>query len=136
MTEGPIATPPGMNFAIRYLTEYAYDAEVVDNLNALRVKPQGGERQRCDEFSVRLTPEVRLHRHADYFGTEVVEFEVSRPHTQLTIDVRARVSTRAPRRRRRSRAGRRSPTRPTTRPAASSCCRPTTSPRGSGRCRS
>ncbi len=96
MSEGPTATPPGMNFAIRFLTEYAYDAEVVDNLNALRVKPHGGERQRCDEFSVRLTPEVRVHRHADYFGTEVVEFEVSRPHTQLTIDVRARVSTRAP----------------------------------------
>jgi len=97
MTERPTApSPSGMNFAIRFLTEYAYDAEVVDNLNALRVKPQGGERQRCDDFAVRLTPEVRLHRHSDYFGTEVVEFEVSRPHTQLTIDVRARVSTRAP----------------------------------------
>src|SRR5579875_535776 len=96
MTEGPTATPSGMNFAIRYLTQYAYDAEVVDNLNALRVKPQSGERQRCDDFSVRLEPEVRLHRHTDYFGTEVVEFEVSRPHTQLSIDVRARVSTRAP----------------------------------------
>jgi transglutaminase-like putative cysteine protease len=83
-----------VNFAIRYLTEYAYDAEVVDNLNALRVKPAGGDRQRCDEFAVRLTPEVRLHRHTDYFGTEVVEFEISRPHTQLTIDVRARVATR------------------------------------------
>jgi transglutaminase-like putative cysteine protease len=84
-----------MNFAIRYLTEYAYDAEVVDNLNALRVKPCGGDRQRCDDFAVRLTPEVRLHRHSDYFGTEVVEFEISRPHSQLTIDVRARVATRA-----------------------------------------
>jgi transglutaminase-like putative cysteine protease len=84
-----------MNFAIRYLTEYEYDAEVVDNLNALRVKPHANGRQRCDEFSVRLTPEVRLHRHSDYFGTEVVEFEVSRPHRQLTIDVRARVSTHA-----------------------------------------
>src|ERR1700735_277730 len=82
-----------MNFAIRYLTEYDYDAEVLDNLNALRVKPSTGSRQRCDEFSVRLTPEVRLHRHTDYFGTEVVEFEVSRPHRHLTIDVRARVST-------------------------------------------
>jgi transglutaminase-like putative cysteine protease len=82
-----------MNFAIRYLTEYEYDADVVDNLNALRVKPHGNGRQRCDEFGVRLTPEVRLHRHTDYFGTEVVEFEVSRPHRQLTIDVRARVST-------------------------------------------
>jgi transglutaminase-like putative cysteine protease len=84
-----------MNFAIRYLTEYDYDADVVDNLNALRVKPHGNGRQRCDEFSVRLTPEVRLHRHSDYFGTEVVEFEVSKPHRHLTIDVRARVSTKA-----------------------------------------
>jgi transglutaminase-like putative cysteine protease len=82
-----------MNFAIRYLTEYDYDADVVDNLNALRVKPHSNGRQRVDEFSVRLTPEVRLHRHTDYFGTEVVEFEVSRPHRHLTIDVRARVST-------------------------------------------
>jgi transglutaminase-like putative cysteine protease len=84
---------PEMNFAIRYLTKYEYDSEVVDNLNALRVKPHGNGRQRCDEFSVRLTPEVRLHRHTDYFGTEVVEFEVSRPHRHLTIDVRARVGT-------------------------------------------
>jgi transglutaminase-like putative cysteine protease len=84
-----------VNFAIRYLTRYDYDSDVVDNLNALRVKPHGNGRQRCDEFSVRLTPEVRLHRHTDYFGTEVVEFEVSQPHRQLTIDVRARVSTRA-----------------------------------------
>ena len=84
-----------MHFAIRYLTEYDYDAEVVDNLNALRVKPHQNGRQRCDDFAVRLTPEVRLHRHTDYFGTEVVEFEISRPHTHLTIDVRARVSTSA-----------------------------------------
>jgi transglutaminase-like putative cysteine protease len=87
---------PEMNFAIRYLTNYDYDADVVDNLNALRVKPAGNGRQRCDEFSVRLTPEVRLHRHADYFGTEVVEFEISRPHRHLSIDVRARVSTKTP----------------------------------------
>jgi len=86
-----------MNFAIRYLTKYVYDADVVDNLNALRVKPAANGRQRVDEFSVRLTPEVRLHRHADYFGTEVVEFEVSRPHRELVVDVRARVSTEPPR---------------------------------------
>jgi transglutaminase-like putative cysteine protease len=85
-----------MNFAIRYLTDYSYGVEVVDNLNALRVKPAANGRQRCDEFNVRLDPEVRLHRHADYFGTEVVEFEVSRPHRHLTIDARARVTTEPP----------------------------------------
>ncbi|SRR5579859_3049462 len=87
---------PEMNFAIRYLTSYEYDSSVVDNLNALRVKPAANGRQRCDEFGVRLSPEVRQHRHADYFGTEVVEFEVSQPHRELRIDVRARVSTKAP----------------------------------------
>ena len=87
---------PSVNFAIRYLTQYHYDGEVVDNLNALRVRPAANSRQRCDEFSVRLEPEVRLHRHTDYFGTEVVEFEVSRPHSHLTIDVRARVVTQPP----------------------------------------
>ncbi|MGO9903846.1 MAG: transglutaminase family protein [Solirubrobacteraceae bacterium] len=85
-----------MKFAIRYLTRYDYDADVVDNLNALRVKPAANVRQRVDEFSVRLDPEVRIHRHDDYFGTEVVEFEISRPHRRLTIDVRARVSTEPP----------------------------------------
>jgi transglutaminase-like putative cysteine protease len=85
-----------VNFAIRYLTSYAYDAEVIDNLNALRVKPATNSRQRCDDFNVRLNPEVRLHRHSDYFGTEVVEFEISRPHRELTIDVRARATTTAP----------------------------------------
>src|ERR1700753_2703084 len=85
--------PPEMNFAIRYLTEYDYDADVVQTLKPTRHKPRDTSHQRCDEFSVRLTPEVRLHRHTDYFGTEVVEFEISRPHRHLTIDVRARVST-------------------------------------------
>ncbi len=85
--------PREMNFSIRYLSRYSYDADVVDNLNALRVKPAVTSRQRVDEFSVRLTPEVRLHRHNDYFGTEVVEFEISRPHRELVVDVRARVTT-------------------------------------------
>lgn len=82
-----------LNFAIRYLTKYSYDGDVVDNLNALRVRPAANGRQRVDEFSVRLSPDARLTRHYDYFGTEVAEFEITRPHRELVIDVRARVAT-------------------------------------------
>jgi transglutaminase-like putative cysteine protease len=85
-----------MNFAIRYLTEYRYDAPVTDNLNALRVKPATTATQRVDDFGVRVDPETRLHQHLDYFGTTVIEFGVSRPHDHLSIDVRARVKTSAP----------------------------------------
>lgn len=85
-----------MHFAIRFLTEYVYDAPVVDNLNALRVRPATTSTQRCDEFTVRIDPEARVGRHSDYFGTEVIEFGIVRPHTRLSIDVRARVVTAEP----------------------------------------
>ena len=82
-----------MHFAIRFLTEYRYDTQVTDNLNALRVRPATTTTQRCDEFHVRTDPESRLGRHVDYFNTEVIEFGISQPHNSLTIDVRARVVT-------------------------------------------
>jgi transglutaminase-like putative cysteine protease len=85
-----------MHFAIRFLTEYRYDAPVTDNLNALRVKPATTATQRVDDFGVRIDPETRLHQHLDYFGTTVIEFGISRPHEQLSIDVRARVKTAPP----------------------------------------
>ncbi|HUH80891.1 MAG TPA: transglutaminase family protein [Solirubrobacteraceae bacterium] len=82
-----------MHFAIRFLTEYHYDAPVTDNLNSLRVRPATTSTQRCDEFHTRIEPEARIARHLDYFGTEVIEFGVPTPHDHLTIDVRARVVT-------------------------------------------
>jgi transglutaminase-like putative cysteine protease len=85
-----------MHFAIRYLTEYRYEAPVSDNLNALRVMPATTRTQRVDDFGVRVDPESRLHQHLDYFGTTVIEFGVSRPHDHLSIDVRARVKTAPP----------------------------------------
>ena len=85
-----------MHFAIRFLTEYRYDALVTDNLNALRVRPATTSTQRCDEFHTRIEPEARVARHLDYFGTEVIEFGIPTPHDHLTIDVRARVVTSNP----------------------------------------
>jgi transglutaminase-like putative cysteine protease len=85
-----------MNFEIRYLTEYRYTQPVMDNLNALRVKPATTTTQRCDHFHVRTGPETRLQRHVDYFGTEVIEFGIPDPHDHLTIDVRAQVVTATP----------------------------------------
>jgi transglutaminase-like putative cysteine protease len=85
-----------MHFSIRFRTEYVYGAPVTDNLNALRVRPATTSGQRCDEFTVRIEPEARVGRHSDYFGTEVLEFGIVRPHTRLIIDVRARVVTAEP----------------------------------------
>ena len=85
-----------MHFSIRYLTEYRYEGLVTDNLNALRVRPATTSSQRTDDFIIRLDPETRVHRHEDYFGTEVIELGIAEPHDHLTIDVRARVVTSSP----------------------------------------
>jgi transglutaminase-like putative cysteine protease len=85
-----------MHFSIRYLTEYRYEQPVTDNLNALRVRPATTSSQRTDDFIVRLDPETRMHRHVDYFGTEVMEFGIAEPHDHLVMDVRARVVTAPP----------------------------------------
>jgi len=85
-----------MHFAIRYLTEYRYDGPVTDNLNALRVTPATTSVQRVDDFGVRVEPQARLHQHLDYYGTQVIEFGIAKPHDHLAIDVRARVATSTP----------------------------------------
>src|SRR5271154_7560189 len=85
-----------MHFAIRFLTDYDYDASVTDNLNALRVRPATTSSQRCDEFHTRIEPEARVSRHLDYFGTEVLEFGIPTGHEKLAIDVRAREGTSEP----------------------------------------
>ena len=84
-----------MHFAIRYMSRYRYDGDVVDNINALRIRPATSSRQRLDDFTLRLTPEVRQHRHEDYYGTDVIEFEITRPHRELVIDAQAHVTTEA-----------------------------------------
>ncbi len=68
---------------------------MTDNLNALRVRPATTATQRCDEFHVRIDPEARFGRHADYFGTEVIEFGISRAH-ELADDRRARARRQPP----------------------------------------
>jgi len=84
-----------MHFAIRFLTRYEYDADVVDNINTLRVRPAGNSPPAGRRLhGAAHTPERTAYTVTeDYFGTEVVEFEVVRAHRELVIDVRARVTT-------------------------------------------
>ena len=82
-----------MNYDIVYVTEYRYGGPVVDNINAVRAKPATSESQRPSGFRLTVSPDVRIHQHTDYFGTTVHQFEVTKPHTHLTITVATRCVT-------------------------------------------
>lgn len=83
-----------MRFRIVYATAYKYSAAVRDNLNVLRLRPATTPHQTVDDFSMRVDPEARLHQYRDYFGAEVIEFGVTEPHEELSIEARMHVTTR------------------------------------------
>jgi transglutaminase-like putative cysteine protease len=85
-----------MRYAIDYTTEYRYSGMVEDQHNAVRVQPASTPTQRVESFTLSVDPTARLHRYADYFGTEVIEFNVPERHDRLLIEARARVDRGAP----------------------------------------
>lgn len=82
-----------MNFAITYTTLYRYAEPVLEQHNALRIKPISADNQRVHSFELAVEPQARLYRHTDYWGTDVIEFSLSAPHSELGITAKARVST-------------------------------------------
>jgi len=82
-----------MRFSLRYNAEYRYSAAVFDQHNALRVTPATTPLQRVRGFRVTVEPNARTRNHRDYFGTEVVEFNVPGEHDRLTITAEGEVHT-------------------------------------------
>jgi transglutaminase-like putative cysteine protease len=85
-----------VKYSIRYTTVYRYDSPVHDQHNALRVRPATTANQRVDAFEVRVDPSARLQSYTDYFGTEVIEFNLIEGHERLSIEARARVTNEQP----------------------------------------
>jgi transglutaminase-like putative cysteine protease len=85
-----------MRFALRYQTEYRYTAPVFDQHNSLRVKPASGPLQRVRNFRVSVDPSARTRGYVDYFGTEVIDFNVPAEHDRLTITAEGEVATEPP----------------------------------------
>jgi transglutaminase-like putative cysteine protease len=82
-----------MRFALRYQTEYRYSGPVFDQHNSLRVKPASGPLQRVRNFRLAVDPSARTRTYRDYFGTEVIDFNVAGEHDRLAITAEGEVTT-------------------------------------------
>jgi transglutaminase-like putative cysteine protease len=85
-----------MRFALRYQTEYRYSGPVFDQHNSLRVMPASGPLQRVRNFRLAVDPSARTRTYRDYFGTEVIDFNVPGEHERLLITAEGEVTTEAP----------------------------------------
>jgi transglutaminase-like putative cysteine protease len=85
-----------LRFDIRYQASYEYPEPVTDSLNTLRVQPAVTPFQTVESFDVEVDPDARVQKRRDYFGTDVLEFEIGDAHDRLTMVAHASVLTEEP----------------------------------------
>jgi transglutaminase-like putative cysteine protease len=85
-----------MRYQLRYHAEYRYSGPVFDQHNVLRVTPATTPLQRVRGFRVVVEPSARTRAYSDYFGTDVIEFNVPGEHERLAITAEGEVVNEEP----------------------------------------
>jgi len=71
-------------FHVTHTTRYVYQTQVTHCLNEVRLTPRTLPGQELLETTIRVEPQPAfMHRRKDYYGNEVISFEVFEKHEQL-----------------------------------------------------
>lgn len=81
-----------MKWEIIHRTSYAYAAPVRDSFNEARLQPFSDEWQTVDHFLLKVLPAARLRHHLDFYSNVVHHFEITEPHTTLSVESNLRVT--------------------------------------------
>jgi len=82
-----------MKLSVLHRTHYAYAAPVQDSYNEARLQPCDCETQRRHSFILKVLPSSRLTHYLDFYFNCVHLFDVSRPHSELTVEASSTVTT-------------------------------------------
>ena len=85
-----------MKWEIIHRTSYAYAAPVRDSFNEARLQPFSDEWQTVDHFLLKVLPAARLRHHLDFYSNVVHHFEITEPHTALSVESNLRDHQTAP----------------------------------------
>ena len=89
-------TEDGWRLRVEHVTTFAYSTPARASYNEVRQTPLTTGRQTALESSIRTSPHALQNTYSDYWGTQVVYFNVDAPHDELTIRGRSVVETQAP----------------------------------------
>lgn len=82
-------------FSIHHITKYNYQNPVRDSANQIVLFPVKDEYQEVLRHELHITGEPNLDIFVDYYGNEIGSFMHAEPHTELLIDSKLDVITRA-----------------------------------------
>lgn len=76
-----------------HTTGFSYKAPVTSSYNETRITPRNDSRQTVVVEHVDTSPAARQYRYTDYWGTQVVSFDLHAPHDRLEVTSTAVVET-------------------------------------------
>lgn len=82
-----------MKWEITHRTRYTYASPVNSSVNELRLQPISNAQQTLESFDLRVLPLPRVRRYRDFYFNDVHHFEISDPHSELTIETRVLITT-------------------------------------------
>jgi len=80
-----VRTTTGWRLQIEHTTAFRYPAPARASYNEVRQTPATTARQTTLESRVLTTPGAPQYAYSDYWGTQVVAFNVDRPHHELDV---------------------------------------------------
>jgi transglutaminase-like putative cysteine protease len=83
----------GWRLRVTHETRFAYDAPARASYNELRLSPRTERRQTALETKIVTVPAASQYSYVDYWGTQVVAFNIDRGHEALSIVGSALIDT-------------------------------------------
>lgn len=72
-------------YRIKHITRYTYPSPVIDSANQVMLFPLNDDQQEVKKHEIVITHQPNVEIFTDYFGNQVGDFSVIKPHTELTI---------------------------------------------------
>ena len=82
-----------MKLSVFHRTHFGYAVPVSDSFNEARLQPCDNAEQRRHSFLLKVLPPTRLTHYLDFYLNCVHMFELSPPHTELTVEATSIVTT-------------------------------------------
>jgi transglutaminase-like putative cysteine protease len=82
-----------MKIEIVHSTRYRYSGPIAETVMEVRLQPMDGSGQRCEDFELDVSSEIKPRTYRDGYGNNVHYFNLVRPHTRLVITSRSVVET-------------------------------------------
>ena len=85
-----------MKLQVIHRTDYTYGAPVVESFNEVRLQPVSRDGQTCQSFILKIFPPSHLSHYYDFYNNYVHFFELTEPHSTLSIESNSKVITSPP----------------------------------------